>query len=570
LAYTVVTIYKKGVGTMFSKISIPFLCCSLFFIVSAYANPDSVVIPSEQEIAGIDTTAPNSSAAVITETSPSPVSPPPTASESGGTEFNWRRDKARERSATVSAEPGKSTTEAAFEPARVNSWETGANKSYLIPALEVPGFLGLLNIYDRIAYHDQMQDGKKVYSSTFSSTWDHLKSQNWVFDKDPFNINQFAHPYQGATMYGFARSSGLGFWESLVYSNVGSFMWKMAGETDPPSINDQITTGNAGSLLGEALFRMAGLVLEEGGAKPDIWHEIGAAIVSPPTAANRLVFGDRFKTVFPSHQPATFWRTQIGSSFNNSSQLDATMDFAMSYGLPGKPGYTYTRPLDYFDFEINGQARASNPVNNVLLRGLLYGSAYHVGNDYRGIWGLYGSYDYLSPAIFRVSTTALSLGTTGQYWVAPGIALQGSILGGVGFGAAGSTPTAEGDRDYHYGVAPQGLLALRLLFGDRASIELIGRGYYVTGSGQFNSLSTSSNAVDSAGGSETIVRIKTGFNFRVYGRHGLGLQYIESIRDSQYGNQPSRYQRDGTVSLVYTFMGDSNFGAVEWRDNGNR
>ena len=68
-------------------------------------------------------------------------------------------------------------------------------------------------------------------------------------------------------MYGLARSSGLGFWESLAYSNVGSFLWKMAGETDPPSINDQITTGNAGSLLGEALFRMAGLVLEEGGDK---------------------------------------------------------------------------------------------------------------------------------------------------------------------------------------------------------------------------------------------------------------------------------------------------------------
>jgi len=154
--------------------------------------------------------------------------------------------------------------------------------------------------------------------------------------------------------------------------------------------------------------------------------------------------------------------------------------------------------------------------------------------------------------------------------VGPGIALQGSILGGVGFGAAGTTPSAEGDRDYHYGVAPQALLALRLLFGDRAALELDARGYYVTGSGQFNSLSTSSNPVDSAGGSETIVRVKTGFNIRVYGRHGLGLQYVESIRDSQYGNQVSKHQRDGTVSLVYTFMGDSHFGAVEWRDNGDR
>ena len=193
----------------------------------------------------------------------------------------------------------------------------------------------------------------------------------------------------------------------------------------------------------------------------------------------------------------------------------------------------------------------------------MYGKDYHSGDDYRGIWGLYGSYDYLSPTVFRVSTTALSLGTTAQYWVAPGVALQGSLLGGVGFGAAGSTPVATGDRDYHYGVAPQALLALRLLFGKRAVLELDARGYYVAGTGKFIS---TSNSLDNAGGSEAIVRVKTGFNVRVYRRHGLGLQYVESIRQSQYGSQPSRHQSDGTVSLVYTFTGDSHFGAVGWRD----
>src|ERR1700724_823261 len=95
--------------------------------------------------------------------------------------------------------------------------------------------------------------------------WEHVHQQHWVFDTDPFNINQFAHPYQGAMMFGFTRSAGVGFWPSLVYSNVGSFIWKMAGETDLPSINDQITTAQAGALLGESLFRMASLVLEDGG-----------------------------------------------------------------------------------------------------------------------------------------------------------------------------------------------------------------------------------------------------------------------------------------------------------------
>ncbi|GFO55035.1 hypothetical protein GMSM_20420 [Geomonas sp. Red276] len=494
---------------------------------------------------------------------PAALSPPGDAPPS-----NWRRDRLAETGAVAAAGPGADPARTETSAGTVHSWETGAGKSYLIPALEVPGFLILLNAYDRVVYPNQTEDGKKVYSSTFATTWDHLRKQEWVFDKDPFNVNQFAHPYQGATMYGLARSSGLGFWESLAYSNVGSFLWKMAGETDRPSINDMITTGNAGSLLGEALFRMAGLVLEEGGgAHPDTMHEIGAAIISPPTAFNRYAFGERFKPVFPSRNPATAWRFQVGSSFNSVSQLNANFDFAMSYGLPGKPGYTYQRPLDYFDFEISGQARASNPVNDVLLRGLLYGRDYHSGDDYRGVWGLYGSYDYLSPSAFRVSTTALSLGTTGQYWVGPAIALQGSLLGGVGFGAAGATPVASGDRDYHYGVDPQALLALRLLFGDRAALDLETRGYYVVGTGRFIN---TSNALDNDGGSETIVRIKSGFNIRVYGRHGLGLQFVESIRASQYGSEVKRHQSDGTVSLVYTFTGDSHFGAVGWREEERR
>ena len=142
------------------------------------------------------------------------------------------------------------------------SADTTGGKSNLVPVVEITGFLTLLSVYDRFAYANAMQDGKKVYSSTFSSTWDHLREQRWVHDQDPFNVNQFEHPYQGATMYGLARSAGHDFWTSLAHANIGSFVWKMAGETDPPSINDMITTGQAGSLLGEALYRMADLVLK--------------------------------------------------------------------------------------------------------------------------------------------------------------------------------------------------------------------------------------------------------------------------------------------------------------------
>jgi hypothetical protein len=162
----------------------------------------------------------------------------------------------------------------------------------------------------------------------------------------------------------------------------------------------------------------------------------------------------------------------------------------MSYGLPGLPGYDYARPLDYFDFEASFLSTASNPVENVMIRGLLIGRKTADRARSRGIWGLYGSYDYISPYSFRVSSTAVSLGTTRQYWLIPGLALQGSMLGGVGYGAAGSTtvipstPTNAAIRDYHFGVTPQALLAVRLIAGDRATLDVAARSITSAVSGQ--------------------------------------------------------------------------------------
>jgi len=455
-----------------------------------------------------------------------------------------------------------------FAPGTALNWNSGEGKSYSIPAAEVPGFLGALSIYDRIAIpHD-------VYDSTLGSTWEHLHEQHWVFDTDPFNINQFAHPYQGSMMFGFARSTGVSFWQSLAYSNGGSFIWKMAGETDLPSINDQITTGTAGAILAESLFRMASLVLEGGGEHPGFWHELGAAVISPPTGFNRLVYGKRFKAVFPSYDPATFMRLRWGvstdlvktnnlllnegSAYTDKKQSEAVLDFSFIYGLPGKTGYRYDRPFDYFSLEFAGQtsAHGHNFLQDIMDRGLLYGTDYEIGENYRGIWGLYGSYDYIAPPIFRISSTALSIGTTEQWWLSRHVAMQGSALAGVGFGAAGTIPHADGLRDYHYGVTPEGLLALRFIFGRRTMLDFTAREYYVSGTGS-----------DDRGGSEQIFRGDVGLTFRMFMHQALGIEYVESHRHSRYGLSPDLSQSEGTFSIVYTFLGGSRFGAVDWRKN---
>ncbi|MDD5389632.1 MAG: DUF3943 domain-containing protein [Gallionellaceae bacterium] len=435
------------------------------------------------------------------------------------------------------------------------SGKTLAGKSELIPAAEIVGFNLLLN---RFNYHFI---DKAVYGSTLQSVRDNL-SGKWVVDTDPFAVNQFMHPYQGSVYFGLARSSGNDYWESLGYTFGGSLLWEIAGETGAPSINDLVTTGFAGTFLGEPLFRMASLLLEEGGENPGFWRELGAAAISPSLGFNRLAFGDRFRSVFDSRHPATYSYIRLGwnrvddvfdEAVSQKVKRDAaSADFHMSYGLPGKPGYRYTRPFDYFDFEFS--ANTANTFENIMSRGLLLGKEYAVGDGYRGIWGLYGSYDYISPQIFRVSSTALSLGTTAQWWLSKSVALQGTALVGLGYGAAG-TIHGSGERDYHYGATPQALLALRLMFGKRADLDLTARSYYVS-----DVASTEDN------GSERIFRADAAFTVRVRGPHAITLKYNDSRRNARYPGLADTQQTVKTLSLLYTYyFGGDKSGAVEWR-----
>ena len=442
----------------------------------------------------------------------------------------------------------------------------------LMAAGEVLGVLVINNIASRILFPNDMQDGVKVYSSTFKSTWNHIQTQRWVYDLDPFNTNQFQHPYQGATMFGVARSSGHSFWTSLVYSNVGEFVWKMAGETDPPSINDMITTGQAGSMLGEALYRMADLIVRDSGdTGMNILHEVGVALVAPSSSLNRHILGNRFRAHLPDSLPAIFWQLRFGATLDALAKdvttptsvfvnRDASVDFHIAYGLPGRAGYTYNRPFDYFDFQGSVLPSSfSNFVEDIMIRGMLAGQKTADTDNQRGIWGLYGSYDYISPHLFRVSSTAVSLGTTRQYNMGGNIALQGSLLGGVGYGAAGtttvipSTPTNAAIRDYHFGLTPQGLLTLRLIFGESAMIDLNTRYYYVSGVGS-----------DDSRGLERIFRGDAGATFRVRGGNALGLAYIFSTRSAEYGTLPSHSMTEAVIKLTYTILGNRHFGSTSW------
>jgi hypothetical protein len=101
-------------------------------------------------------------------------------------------------------------------------------------------------------------------------------------------------------------------------------------------------------------------------------------------------------------------------------------------------------------------------------------------------------------------------------------------------------------------MAPQALLALRLIVGDRASFDITGREYFVSG-------------VGSAGGHDNIVRADVALTLRVYKQHAVAIKYLWNRRDANLAGLGDRMQTRATVGIYYTLLGNDRFGAVDWR-----
>lgn len=427
-----------------------------------------------------------------------------------------------------------------------------ADKSVLAPVLEIVAFDFLLSRYNR------RFSGTQDYDVSWASVRRNLRGP-WVVDNDPFKINQAAHPYQGSLYHGAGRATGLSYWEAAALTFAGSAWWEITGEKTPPSRNDQIASGIAGSFLGEPLFRLARLVQERSNV-PAAWRPWLAAAVAPPVGLNRLVFGSRFDHTFDDHDPAYYGRLHVGATHATRTDFELApefkrnatqVDFAVDYGLPGKPGYTYKRPFDYFNLQV--LLSSLNGVENLSTRGLLLGTDYGVGDNYRGIWGLYANYDYLAPQIFHVSTTSLSLGSTAQWWLSRDVALQGTALAGLGYSAASTARGRSDNPEYHYGMASRAALALRVIGGNRASLDISAR---MVSLGSLNRR---------AAGRDEITRVDSAFTWRVQGPHAIGTNYVWSHRSADFPGTPGRRQTLGRIGLYYTLLGQDGFGAVDWR-----
>jgi Domain of unknown function (DUF3943) len=428
------------------------------------------------------------------------------------------------------------------------------HKSYVIPAVEIVAMDAAVNLAGRLVIDPA------TYQVTPSSIRRNLGGP-WVIDDDPFEINQFLHPYQGAMYHGIGRSNGLGYWPSMAYTFAGSALWEIAGETTPPSRNDQISSGIAGSFLGEPLFRISRLLLDRADHGPGIWRMLASILASPPAGINHVVWGDPAGSHADDAVPFSDIRVQFGASatttggsgfLSSFTDHQPRLSLSMDYGYPGNATYRHERPFDYFRIESNISPEGMEQLST---RGLIGGGDYGA-RGLRGIWGIYGSYDYFAPEDIHFSSTAVSFGTTFQSSISESLIVQSSGLAGVGYAAtaapaATGQPSSQPGREYRYGVAPQALGNVRFIAGRQAALDVTVREYFISRVGGFGTAHR-----------DLMLLADTSLAIRIYGRHALSVSYQLARRTSDLLALPDHRQTRTTAGISYTSLGSGGFGAV--------
>lgn len=199
----------------------------------------------------------------------------------------------------------------------------------------------------------------------------------FTYDRDNFQTDQFSHPYHGSLFFGAARSNGYSFWESGAFAFAGSFVWEVGMESEPPAFNDLVNTTLGGMDRGEIAHRLGTLLRDNtarGGGR--FWRELGAAVLDPMGAFNRLLDGelagvsenppDRLPSRFVA-DVAGFYRSATGGLASGDGGDQGGVEVRLRYGDPFD-GERHS-PYEWFDAVLDVGFPAG--ISNVESRGVL-------------------------------------------------------------------------------------------------------------------------------------------------------------------------------------------------------
>jgi hypothetical protein len=352
----------------------------------------------------------------------------------------------------------------------------------------------------------------------------------FTYDRDHFDTNQSSHPFHGSLFFNAARTNGYSYWESGAFTLVGSFLWEGFMEKEPPAINDLVNTTLGGMTRGEIQFRLSNIVLDNTASGSErLWREIGAAILNPVGAFNRLINGDMTRDFpNPSDRNPQFLQV-IGDlgyrHINGGAEHPDQGIFSLSliYGDPFRT--PIEKPFDVFAATIDLNIPGGALVSRIDERGILKGwELTDPADRQRHIFIFSQDYLYYNNASQVAGAQAFGAGLVSWYGLAPGLNVVTDFSAlAIPLGAVQTTnflnPTTG--RNFDYGPGGGIRAGARLFCGGR---EMVSLGYGVAW------LSTAQGTSDN----NTLQFFRATGRVPIVGRLGVGGSYAWYSRKTSY------------------------------------
>ena len=358
----------------------------------------------------------------------------------------------------------------------------------------------------------------------------------WQWDNNAFLNNQFSHPYHGSLYFNSARANGYDFWRSAPWAFGGSLMWELFGEAWAPSPNDLWNTSLGGITLGETLWRVSSLVLDNRATGFERFaRELTAGLLNPVRGFNRLLDGHAWREADnpPGFRPKRiFALLDLGYGHSAGRTLESD-DVSVNAGflagelvygdpitdLEGVPFSTFDGRLWLMSKQEEGARRFSR----LQARGSLYAWRLHKSEEARHLLASYITYDYFSTPSLDYGGQGFAIGPVSRWGSVGPVTIESELLATPMPIAAVRSDyflTEEG-RDYDYGVAMGGRAELRASWAGQARLRALGRYLWQP-------------ILSGYSGDHQQLAIDLEARFFVIGQFGLGAAATWYRRDSSY------------------------------------
>jgi hypothetical protein len=266
--------------------------------------------------------------------------------------------------------------------------------------------------------------------------------------------------------HSIARSQGMSFLESSIYTFLGSLTWEFFWESENPGKNDLYFSTFGGIHLGEALYRMANLVSYENATGfGRTMGKVFRFLVNPIVGISGSS-GKDFESGNPGRDHDYEFRLPFGVYHSSEGQFIMLIATRFEYKDGFQNDGSKLRPYDWFSFEARiGLSDQGFRDPAVSTYGVLFGKKFQ-----NGCAGLFGIFDYINSHVAE-QMSAVGIG--------PGFATSSNSESNLFFNSSGilsfvfgstsatidySEPNfeKEGNEPYHFGPGIMGKIKLEL------------------------------------------------------------------------------------------------------------